>query len=445
MLSGLSWLADRQPPCAGLFVPGILVGAAYGRLIGVFVSAYHPRVDESTYALLGSASYMAGSMRLVVSVCVMLLELTNQLSLLPIMMLVVIVAKAVGEGSGVPGIYAILTRVKAFPVLTTKPDKALRHVTAADLAAHEGEPHVLARVEQVGAIVAKLRACSHNGFPVLDCPLTFTRGGALAAALQPPAQRSDGAGTPRGPSHLLGVVLRHHLLVLLRSGRAFQHSPVVTHNAQRIAFMYSVTDFDKPVSQAPLTIEAVAAALSPQALAMYIDLAPYVNPPSYTVQASTCAWQTYHLFKSLGLRHLCVVPDTHAVLGVITRKDLVPEHAQDVISNKLWSGADDGSGGGGAGGTAAGLASLQLGAQQRSGALDASVELQSAAAAPRPSARRSSHNDGSNGASTGHQTPTDDNLIDIEGGTASGGLDVQGRPARLGKIRVKPRGQSHER
>ena len=313
---------------AGLFVPGILVGAAYGRLVGVFVSDVHRSVDESTYALLGSASYMAGSMRLVVSVSVMLLELTNQLSLLPLMMLVLVIAKGVGEGSGVPGVYEILTRVKRFPVLRAQPDRAMRHITAGDLVAHEGEPVSFARVEQVAAILEKLRACGHNGFPVL-------------------------AASPRGaPSQLLGVVLRHHVLVLLRTGRALQHTPAVTHNSQRIAFMHDVTDFDKPVSSVPPTVDEVAMTLSTQALSMYIDLAPYVNPPSYIVQASTSGAQTYNLFQSLGLRHLCVVPDTPAVLGVITRKDLLPRHAAAVIASKVGtSGAEEGEAadGGGAG------------------------------------------------------------------------------------------------
>jgi Voltage gated chloride channel len=251
--AALAWCAqNRRCQPAGLFVPGILVGAAYGRLIGVFVSAYQQGVDESTYALLGSASFMAGSMRIVVSVCVMLLELTNQLSLLPLMMIVLVIAKAVGDGSGVSGIYQIIMRTKAFPVLTPQPDKSLRHVTAGDLVEHEGEPQAFARVEQVSAIVAKLRACDHNGFPVLDAPAPHARGGgANGAAFASPLLRGAGGAcgsngnvaaaappvSPRGPTRLLGVVLRHHLLVLLRSGRALQHTPVVTYNSQRIAFM----------------------------------------------------------------------------------------------------------------------------------------------------------------------------------------------------------------
>lgn len=79
----------------GLFVPSILCGAAYGRLVGVFVADMHPAhgIDEGTYALLGAASFLGGCMRMTVCTCVMLLELTNNLALLPLVMLVLLVAK----------------------------------------------------------------------------------------------------------------------------------------------------------------------------------------------------------------------------------------------------------------------------------------------------------------------------------------------------------------
>ncbi len=79
----------------GLFVPSILTGAAYGRLVGIFVADMHPahNIDEGTYALLGAASFLGGCMRLTVCTCVMLLELTNNLALLPLVMMVLLVAK----------------------------------------------------------------------------------------------------------------------------------------------------------------------------------------------------------------------------------------------------------------------------------------------------------------------------------------------------------------
>ena len=82
---------------SGLFVPGILCGAAYGRLMGMFMVKTFPGmqdIDEGTYAVLGAASFLAGATRMTVSICVVLLELTNNLALLPLIMLVLLVSKA---------------------------------------------------------------------------------------------------------------------------------------------------------------------------------------------------------------------------------------------------------------------------------------------------------------------------------------------------------------
>jgi hypothetical protein len=63
--------------------------------VGIFVADLQRlrHIDEGTYALLGAASFLGGSMRLTMSACVMLLELTNNLALLPLIMLVLLVAK----------------------------------------------------------------------------------------------------------------------------------------------------------------------------------------------------------------------------------------------------------------------------------------------------------------------------------------------------------------
>ena len=62
-------------------------------------------------ALLGAASFLGGSMRMTVSTCIMLLELTNNLALLPLVMLVLAVAKVcvyVLGGGGAKGICVYL-------------------------------------------------------------------------------------------------------------------------------------------------------------------------------------------------------------------------------------------------------------------------------------------------------------------------------------------------
>jgi chloride channel 7 len=80
---------------SGQFVPGIMIGATYGRLVGILVvnASNRDSVDEGTYALLGAASFLGGSMRMTVSLCVIMVEITNNLKLLPLIMLVLLISK----------------------------------------------------------------------------------------------------------------------------------------------------------------------------------------------------------------------------------------------------------------------------------------------------------------------------------------------------------------
>jgi len=97
---GLAVLTYGIAVPSGQFVPGIMIGATYGRLVGMLmVKIYGPDlIDEGTYALLGAASFLGGSMRMTVSLCVIMVEITNNLNLLPLIMLVLLISKAVGDG-----------------------------------------------------------------------------------------------------------------------------------------------------------------------------------------------------------------------------------------------------------------------------------------------------------------------------------------------------------
>ncbi|KAG2496165.1 hypothetical protein HYH03_005767 [Edaphochlamys debaryana] len=288
----------------GLFVPSILCGAAYGRLVGIFVADMHPGhyIDEGTYALLGAASFLGGAMRLTVCTCVMLLELTNNLALLPLIMLVLLVAKAVGDGTGIKPIYEVQMDVKGLPFLQPQPEAFMRHITAKECC---GKPPVaFNRVEKVRSLVDALRSTGHNGFPVL------------------------GRG-PDGERLICGVVLRQQLLTLLATGsRSFQASPTVSENSSRAALSYSVPEFSKPMSDpAPGRHEGVLApgALPEEALDQHLDLGPFLNTSYHVVQEDAPLSKVFQLLRTLGLRHICVVPRAHEVVGMITRADLLPD------------------------------------------------------------------------------------------------------------------------
>ncbi|KAE8720142.1 Chloride channel protein CLC-a [Hibiscus syriacus] len=116
---------------SGLFLPIILMGSGYGRLLGMLMGS-HTNLDQGLYAVLGAASLMSGSMRMTVSLCVIFLELTNNLLLLPITMIVLLIAKTVGDSFN-PSIYEIILELKGLPFLDANPEPWMQNLTVGEL------------------------------------------------------------------------------------------------------------------------------------------------------------------------------------------------------------------------------------------------------------------------------------------------------------------------
>jgi len=55
----------------------------------------------------------------------------------------------------------------------------------------------------------------------------------------------------------------------------------------------------------------------------YINLTPYMNLTPYLIQKNATVDRVFRLFRTMGLRHLPVVNEFGAVVGMITRRDLV--------------------------------------------------------------------------------------------------------------------------
>ncbi|KAI4345612.1 hypothetical protein L6164_012715 [Bauhinia variegata] len=296
---------------AGQFVPGIMIGSTYGRLVGMFVVKFYRRlnIEEGTYALLGAASFLGGSMRMTVSLCVIMVEITNNLKLLPLIMLVLLISKAVGDAFN-EGFYEEQARLKGIPLLESRPKYEMRNMTAKEAC---GTERVVSfpRVVKVADMVSILRSNKHNGFPVID-------------------------HTRTGEPLVIGLVLRSHLLVILQSKVDFQHSPLPSDpRSGARPIRHDFGEFAKPVSSKGLSIEDIH--LSSDDLEMYIDLAPFLNPSPYIVPEDMSVTKVYNLFRQLGLRHLFVVPRPSHVLGLITRKDLLIEDTENMNTVELQS------------------------------------------------------------------------------------------------------------
>ncbi|XP_039137139.1 LOW QUALITY PROTEIN: chloride channel protein CLC-d [Dioscorea cayenensis subsp. rotundata] len=294
---------------AGQFVPGIMIGSTYGRLVGMFVVKFYRKlnVEEGTYALLGAASFLGGSMRMTVSLCVIMVEITNNLQLLPLIMLVLLISKAVGDVFN-EGLYDEQARLRAIPLLESRPKQYMRNMTARDACKNQQVVY-FSRVAKVADIVSVLRNNKHNGFPVV------------------------GHGRNQEPL-VMGLILRSHLLVLLQSKIDFQNNPFPC-DLRSIANRHHLSDFVKPISSKGLSIEKIH--LGHDELEMYLDLTPFLNPSPYVVPEDMSLAKVYNLFRHLGLRHIFVVPQPSRVVGLITRKDLLLEENQDSATVELQS------------------------------------------------------------------------------------------------------------
>lgn len=265
---------------AGLFVPVIVTGASYGRFVGMLVGK-NSTLNHGLFAVLGAASFLGGSMRMTVSLCVIILELTNNLLLLPLIMLVLLVSKTVADAFNA-NIYDLIMKAKGFPYLETHAEPYMRQLTVGDVVT--GPLQLFNGIEKVRNIVFVLKNSRHNGFPVID---------------EPPHSEAP---------VLFGVILRDHLLTLLKK-KAFLSTPMAIGDD---AFnQFSSDDFAKRGSGNSENIEDIQ--LTEEEMDMFVDLHPFTNASTYTVVETMSLGKALTLFREVGLRHLLVIPKIPSV------------------------------------------------------------------------------------------------------------------------------------
>ncbi|KAK6798861.1 hypothetical protein RDI58_006564 [Solanum bulbocastanum] len=285
---------------SGLYIPIILMGSGYGRLLGIAMRPY-TKIDQELFAVLGAASLMAGSMRMTVTVCVIFLELTNNLLLLPITMLVLLIAKSVADCFN-PSIYEIILELKGLPFLEAHPEAWMRNITVGELADVKSPVVTLEGIEKVRRIVEVLKYTTHNGFPVVDGVIP----------------------------ELHGLVLRTHLLLVLKK-KSFL-------NERRRTEDWEVEEKFTWIDLAERWGKIEDIAVAKDEMEMYVDLHPLINTTPHTVVESLSVAKAMVAFRQVGLRHMIIVPKYQAagvfpVVGILTRQDLRACNILNVFPN----------------------------------------------------------------------------------------------------------------
>ncbi|CAH0474573.1 unnamed protein product [Peronospora belbahrii] len=360
MMLFLSCLTYGLKIPSGLFVPALLIGAAYGRLwtrvINYFTGLQRMKtVDPRTYGLVGSLAMLGGVTRMTISLTVIILECTGNIEFGLPLILTSFFARWVGNYFN-EGIYDIHIHLRRAPFLDWNPPLRgaflrVKHVMTPN-------PKTLRTVERAGVIFDLLVSTKHNAFPVIVEDPTF------------------------GSRFFAGVILRKQLNVLLshhdfsvEKPKPFHRQPhpasyqpdVATtgslrrrrpgdlemNNTPRVDdkllesplasnYCLSYHDMEAHYPRYPIPtpmhqdFQAAAHAgriagdelytLAEEDRALWVDLTPYMNQTPYLIQEEAPFVRAYRLFRSAGLRHLVVVNRHNNVRGIITRHELEEEH-----------------------------------------------------------------------------------------------------------------------
>lgn len=384
----------------GFFVPTILIGAMYGRFFSAFFEVnYIPffsdlitQIYPGTYAVMGSAAFVGGVTRMTISLTVLFIESTQQVSYgLPIMV-TVMVAKWVGD-MFTHGIHHIGINLKKLPFLDRDIPENFDKLTAEDVMSTNLS--YLYPITRVRSIEQLLRNTNYSAFPVVT-PDTFRRfpksvpthhrpscsmygsndktdleatgeegaqskRSSLSRHLSSPTYQrttfskndedcdecaahlrdSDGLTftyTIPAPDRLLGNLSHDNPLILHGVILRTQLIALLKHKAffsedQQPEAQAEVT-YDEMMSEYPRysTIDDVA--LTDAERDMLMDLTLYMNPNVYTIHYQAPIPQVFTLFRTMGLRHLPVTKASGVLVGIITRHELVPEKLNCVFEEK---------------------------------------------------------------------------------------------------------------
>lgn len=286
---------------AGIFIPTLLTGAAWGRVFGILIGYVCPNatwIDPGKYALVGAAAQLGGVVRMTISLTIILIEATGNITFGLPLMITLMTAKWVGEYF-CEGFYDLHIQLCGVPLLAWDPPPLSSNVFASEVMSY---PVIaLPPIVNVSTLVDILSAHSYSGFPVVDGNITPLHSDqTIQRQLEPAGQ-------------LRGLILRSQLLILLKNKVYIENEkswdksdPCVNLFRNHYPRYPTIKDIYIPEEEMENTI----------------DLRPYMNPSPYTAQHVASLPRIFRLFRALGLRHLIITNDTNDVIGMVTRKDL---------------------------------------------------------------------------------------------------------------------------
>ncbi|XP_055686373.1 H(+)/Cl(-) exchange transporter 7 [Lutzomyia longipalpis] len=270
----------------GIFIPMLLVGAGWGRLTGMTITSIFPTMNlhPGKYALIGAAAQLGGVLRMTISLSVILIESTGNISFAFPLIVTLITAKWVGDYFN-EGIYDTQIAVWRVPMLPWSLEPMFQKLNAYNIM---NTPVVTIKLRAKAKYIYDILKNNHyNGFPVVD---------------------DNGC--------LRGLILRWQLVVILTQKlfvekKRFWEKDVSIETFRKEYPRYpSISDVKLHMDKRDYTV----------------DLKMFMKPSPHSITKDTSVPRIFQLFRALGLRHLPVVSVNNEVVGIITRKDFLKYH-----------------------------------------------------------------------------------------------------------------------
>nr|CCA15884.1 Chloride Channel (ClC) Family putative [Albugo laibachii Nc14] len=367
LMLGLACITYGIKVPSGLFIPALLIGAAYGRLWTRVINFYshwgHAKiVDPRAYGLVGSAAMLGGVTRMTISLTVIILECTGNVEYGLPLILTSFFARWVGNAFN-EGIYDIHIHLRHVPFLDWNPPLPgsflrVKHIMSP-------HPKCLYMIERVGVIFDLLTTTKHNAFPVVVEDPNFgkrffagiilrkqlnviLRRQDFSAEKPQPFSRHPGSnprskpfvhqsgpnqveeGTPKemkSPRDNLALLGSDHSPIRLDLDRNFPHGSCLSYDDMEVYYpRYPIPVISIGMKAGMGVDDGEPYSIKEEDRQQWVDLTPYMNQTPYLIQEDAPFTRAYRLFRSMGLRHLVVVNRCNNVCGIITRRELEQEH-----------------------------------------------------------------------------------------------------------------------
>lgn len=332
---------------SGLFIPAFVMGACYGRLVGLLVGYNTGNYDMITsYAFLGSASALGGITRVTISVAVIALESTGNFGCSLYCYAVVFIAKLFADSFNI-GIYDLCIENKDVPFLVDDLGYEGYQLTIDEIMTPVQENKKLEKMNEKSTSAELLYTRDRRLSDNYDNELATTM------AKKENWERSDDAmaaisavpfvedvisilldnpndvdflveNKTEGTIHGLHGTIERHILNRLLEKRLFGINAELLHPSTLDSAWPNLRNHDSTIVEKKMGSKILKELGDQRFKSVVIDLRPYIDREPAIVLA-TSSVRKAHSFIREGERVVLVAsPKSVNIIGVVRRHDIMP-------------------------------------------------------------------------------------------------------------------------